>query len=433
MNAMSQTINQKRAYFIWFLCAFFFFAIYIIRVSPSILTPTLMQLFHCDALTIGAFSGFFYYPYIAMQIPVGLMMDVYSPKKIMVFSILTCLLSTLLFATMTTINMGYLSRFIMGFGASFAFVGSLRIAALWFQPKQFAFLAGVSQSMGMLGAMIGQGPIGIVYQWFGWRLVIWAMVVVFFLIALLMMYLFKMPQTTTSSTPAKIKPWSAILTILNNKQTWYNCLFIGLVYGPTACFGEQWGASFLSQHQGISIDAAGQETGLMFIGIAIGCPLMGWLSDYIQRRLIIMQIGVLGCLISLSLIIYGSELPGHWVFDTTNYGLLLFVYGIANSCIVASYAFASEINPPHLTGIALGITNMACVILGALMIPLVGFVLDATSSSAMLQSMPSFSSKGYQIAFAALPIGLALAFLVSLLQKETYCRHRLNTEAETSI
>ena len=78
------------AYLIWFLGAFFFFIDYIIRVSPSILTPTLMQFFHTNAFSIGGFSGFFYYAYIGMQIPVGLLVDRFGPKWLLIGATMIC-------------------------------------------------------------------------------------------------------------------------------------------------------------------------------------------------------------------------------------------------------------------------------------------------------------------------------------------------------
>ncbi|MBX9702543.1 MAG: MFS transporter, partial [Silvanigrellaceae bacterium] len=143
-------------YFIWLLGAFFYLIDYVIRVSPSVLTPTLMQFFNANAFAIGGFSAFFYYAYIGMQIPVGILVDKFGPKFLLVGSALICAGSTFMFAEMQTITIGFLSRLLMGFGASFAFVGTLKLISIWFPGDKFAFLAGMTQAMGMVGAMVGQ-------------------------------------------------------------------------------------------------------------------------------------------------------------------------------------------------------------------------------------------------------------------------------------
>jgi len=412
---------NNMAYVIWFLGAFFFFIDYIIRVSPSILTPTLMQFFHTNAFSIGGFSGFFYYAYIGMQIPVGLLVDRFGPKWLLIGATLICAFSTFLFATMQHLSMGFLSRFLMGFGASFAFVGTLKLISIWFKAERFAFLAGLTQAMGMLGAMMGQGPMAMVYHQFGWQNCLYALSVGFVLLAVGMIFLIReKPHKLTSHQPISVQ--SSLISLFKNAQNCLNCLFIGLLYAPSACFGEQWGASFLSLVQSISIEKAGHETGILFIGLAIGCPLLGWLSDRMGRRVIIMQICVALCCLLLTLIIYGHALPIHRWLTPSVYMVLLFMYGFFNSGIVVSYALAAEINPHQQTGIALGVTNMASVILGALMIPIVGLILDNLWTGTIHQGIPVFSIQEYRIAFSALPIGCILAFGISLFQKETYCR-----------
>ncbi|MBA2648620.1 MAG: MFS transporter [Legionella sp.] len=420
----TKQVNFQSPYLIWFLGAFFFFIDYIIRVSPSILTPTLMHYFHVNAFTVGGFSAFFYYTYIAMQIPVGVLVDRYGPKWLLILSALICGASTFIFANMSTINIGFLSRILMGFGASFAFVGTLKLISLWFAPRQFAFLAGLTQAFGMLGAMVGQGPMAVINQMIGWRTAMNYFGYVFLILSALMLVFIEnksTPLETDQDLQPKIQILESFRLIFRNSQNWLNCIFIGLLYAPSACFGEQWGVSFLSLNQGISIEAAGHEIGMMFIGLALGCPILGWVSDKIQRRVLVMRISVIICLILLSIIIYGKLFPNLFDLHPFDYTLMLFIYGFFNSGIVCSYALASEINPAQLTGIALGITNMASVLIGAMMIPVVGFVLDHFSGG-MIQGQLVFHIKSYQIAFIALPIGFIVAFIISFFQKETYCQ-----------
>lgn len=426
MNTTTIGSNRQLPYLIWFLGASFFFTDYIIRLSPGILTPQLMQFFHANGETVGWFSGFFYYAYISMQIPVGILVDKFGPKWLLVMASLICTLSTFMFAEMSHIGMGFLSRFLMGFGASFAFVGTLKLISLWFQPERFAFLAGLTQAMGMVGATVGLGPMAFVYQNFGWQNSMFGLGFVFLVLTILMMLCIKNKNLTheqdTLGTNHEVAVLSSMQFILKNPQNWLNCLFIGLLYAPSACFGEQWGPSFLSLNQGISMEAAGHETGMMFVGLAIGCPVLGWISDRLQRRLLVMRISVAVCLILLTIVIYGRLIFGMGAIHPLTYTVLLFIYGFFNSGIVCSYALASEINPHQLTGMALGITNMASVIVGAMLIPLVGMLLDGLSTGVLVNGAPVFDIKAFQIAFSALPIGFIVAFVISFFQKETYCQ-----------
>lgn len=408
--------DKLHPYFVWFLGASFFLVDYIIRVSPSVLTHELMRTFNVNAFAVGLFSGYFYYAYISMQIPVGILVDKFGPKRLLVVSVLICSLSVFMFSNTDSISIGYLSRVLMGLGASFAFVGTLKLISIWFSARRFALLAGITQAMGMLGAMIGQGPMSHWYDIFGWRQCMHSLGI-FFILLCIFIYVFVKDENhylddhdVDSAHTVKVIP--ALKSVLTNTQSWLNCLFVGLMYAPTACFGEQWGAPFLSVHQHISITTAGQETGILFIGLALGCPVLGWLSDYFNTRVLIMRISVVLCLVALTTIIYGHA-NAAWTIA------LLFAYGFFNSGIVVSYAMASEINSRQYTGIALGISNMSSVILGAIMIPIVGWLLDHLWSGNIQNGIHVFAPHTFKLAFIALPLGLISAFVITFFQRDT--------------
>ncbi|OGT48208.1 MAG: hypothetical protein A3E82_07455 [Gammaproteobacteria bacterium RIFCSPHIGHO2_12_FULL_38_11] len=410
--------NTLNLYIAWFLGALFFLVDYVIRVSPSVLTPELMRTFHANAFSIGLFSGYFYYIYIGMQIPVGILVDRFGPKRLLMISVLICAFSTFIFATTHSIAVGYFSRMLMGFGAAFAFVGTLKLISLQFGPERFALLAGTTQAMGMLGAMIGQGPMALLYHKVGWRVAISGFSL-FFLLLFFCIFIFVKQNKTLPHDPEYTNTKtlsSALKAILTNSQNWLNCLFIGLLYAPSACFGEQWGASFLSVNQSISIASAGHETGIMFIGLAIGCPVLGWISDYFKTRVYVMKISTIFCLALLTTVIYGNLSP---LWAT----LCLFGYGFFNAAIVVSYSMASEINARRFTGIALGIANMASVLIGALMIPIVGFILDLFWNGKIIDGIHFFSPHIYKMTFIAFPIILIAAFIITFFQKDTRCQY----------
>lgn len=413
---------------VWLCGALFFLLDYIVRVSPSVLTPTLMAEFHTNAFAIGAFSGFFYYAYICMQIPVGILVDRFGPKRLLVVATAICAFSTLLFSGMHSLTMGYASRVLLGFGASFALVGTWKLTSLWFDSRKFALLAGTAQAMGMLGAMIGQGPMAMLYQSIGWRESIDGVAFIFVLLCLFFIFMVKdtNPKITDIDLSQKIKIGPSLKKIMKNKQAWLNCLFVGLLYAPSACFGEQWGASYIASTLHVPMDAAGHATGIMFIGLAIGCPVLGFISDRMQARLPVMRVSILACLVLLTIIIYGTHLPVAFshLLSLNVITALLFAYGFFNAGIVISYAMAAELNPRKLTGIAMGFSNMASVIVGAIMIPIVGYVLDLLWTGGMQNGARVFSASDYQTAFIALPILFIIGYAVTFFIKETHCQYQ---------
>lgn len=163
---------DKKRYFpwlIWALGAAFFFSEYFARVAPSVMVPELMQSFHVKALSLGALSAFFYYAYVAMQIPVGALVDRYGSHRLLTVAAALCGISCLLFSMAQTLLIAELGRLLMGFSAAFAFVGALKLATVWFPASRFGLLSGLTQALGMAGAAVGEGPISVSVAAIGWR------------------------------------------------------------------------------------------------------------------------------------------------------------------------------------------------------------------------------------------------------------------------
>lgn len=414
------------AYYAWVLGSLFFFVEYFIRVSASVLANTLMQTFQATGLELGILFGSFYYTYIIMQLPVGILMDRYSPQRLMMVAASVCALGCLLFALMHSMTMGYLSRLLMGFSAAFGFVGTLKIISLWFAPTQFALFAGITQALGMVGAYVGDAPMSWIFAHFGWRQ---TMVAIALLLLLLGLALLKLPAQRVKSARtqrqafANISLTAALKLVLANPYIWLNCLFIGMLYGPTAIFGEQWGPMYISQALGVSRNMGAGVIGWTFIGLAIGCPLQGWLAGKVGNGLWIMRVSALSSGLLLCLLIYGSILGLHFTVITAT--SLLFLYGICNAGIVPSYAYAAQIIPRNVSGVSLGITNMASVILGAVLSPVVGGLLEIWSTPGHAMD-GGYTTADFQMTFLVIPICFCFALLISFFLKEAKVTHLQN-------
>ena len=66
-----------------------------------------------------------------------------------------------MFAKATSVEIAYLGRFLIGFGVSVGFLGSLALGSKWFPPQRFAFLAGLAMFAGMDQRYDGAGAAGV--------------------------------------------------------------------------------------------------------------------------------------------------------------------------------------------------------------------------------------------------------------------------------
>lgn len=415
--------NPYYPWLVWGLAASAFFIEYFARVAPAVIVDSLMHDFNVQALALGSLSAFFYYTYVGMQIPVGILVDRFSLRWLLTSMILLCGVSCLIFATTTHLEIAEFARLMMGFGAAFAFVSALKVAAVWFPAQKFGLLAGLTQALGMLGAAVGQMPMAYLVENLGWRSALCFIASFMILLSVMVALLVRDPRLPTTQAKTKktlaYTPWSGLLRVLRNPQTWWNALFAGLLYAPTAALAELWGVKFFRQTYHLSNEVAAMGISLIFIGWTIGGPLIGWISDKIQRRKMILIISASLSLLFASLVILVPDLPLGLLFS------LLFLYGFANTGVATAYAVASEINSQAVAGTSVAFANMVSVIVGAGFQPLIGWMLQKNWDGTMLQGVPLYSNSDFRTGLLILLASLLLALFVACGIKETYCR-RIN-------
>lgn len=403
---------------IWGLGAAFFFAEYYARVAPSVMADDLMRAFDINAFALGGLSAFFYYAYISMQLPVGMMMDKYGPHRLLTVTALICAIGAFGFAYAPNIYFADLGRLCMGFGAAFAFVGSLKLASVWFPASRFGLMAGLTQAVGMLGAATGEGPMSVLVSKIGWHSTMLLIGAVFVLLAIAIGLIVRDAPAKATHPRRKIGSknfslFSSLKIVAKNRQSWINAAYAGFVYAPTAAFAELWGVSFLEHAYHIDVTHAATAIGLIFIGWGVGGPVTGHFSDYFGNRKQFMYASALCGLVCLLLILY-VHLPLMVIY------CLLFIYGMTNTGVSISYAVSAEINPHRTAGTSMALTNMASVIVGASFQPLIGFLLVLHWNGLMHSGAPVYQTSDYQTALLLLPICSFLGFITAFFVKETH-------------
>jgi MFS family permease len=407
---------------IWTISASFFFYKYLIQVSPSVMTFDLMQAFKINAASLGNLSAFYFYAYLVMQIPVGIMLDKYSPRLVTSGAILMCSISTFVFSQTNSLWLGCVSRALMGAGAAFAAVSCFKLASQWFTPKRFALVSGMFMTAAMLGAVGGQMPLSLLVQHVGWRIALE-------MISLMGIFLSITYFAIVRDKPTKLAPSSKnnqkinhfLAQIVTNKQTWFLALYGGLAFAPVSVFGGLWGVPFLEVAYHLSRADAALAISCIFIGFAVGAPLLGWLSDYMGRRKPLLFLGTFSALCCLSLAVYSTMLT------LPALSALLFCFGFGASGLFTSFAMIREIFPIVVAATVLGIMNTVNTLCEALYEPLVGAFLDRTWDGKVVNGTHQFSVQGYHTSLLLLPISLAVALILLFFVRETYCRTKEET------
>ncbi|MGE9296919.1 MAG: MFS transporter [Puniceicoccales bacterium] len=405
------------AWMVWGAAGLFVLYQVVLQASASIMEQGLIHDLHISNAQLGALGSSFYYTYLTLQIPAGLVVAHYGPRKAMTIGLIGCAVSALGFGFSQNLDTAEAMRVLMGMFAAPAVVSTLTIASRWFSPAKFALLAGLTEMLGSIGGALGQDLLSLVVAEWGWRITMFTCAGTGVVLALL-------AWGAVRDIPAKSYPGTAsggesrplkinLRRVLGSFQIWNVGMICGLIFAVATAFALLWSVPFLQTKYGMSLTHAALATSMLLWGNVIGLPSVGGLSSRLSRRKPVLRLGGLGSLALISIIIYGPPLPFIGIC------VVLFLCGLTSSVYVLAFEIAGEISAPDDRSAVLGMTNMLCMLMGGwLLQPLIGLLLQPTTPPAGSE-VSVISINNYQTALSVLPAGIGLAMILLFFLPET--------------
>lgn len=410
-------ISKKQLLFGFFICfvgAIFYCYEFILRIIPGALQSELSTaLGHISATSFGQISALYYFAYSPMQMPVGMLMDRFGPRKLLTIACLCCTLGSWMFTLTTSLFLVGSGRFLVGFGSSFAFVGVLSLALHWLPRRYFSSVAGLITTLGMLGIVYGEVKITEWSMIIGWEQVLVSIAFIGSGLSLLMFFVVRDgPEGHHPNRYPLPEFFHNVLKVLTCPEVWLIGFVGACLYTSLSVFGELWGKTYLEQaHHLTKVDAA-KTLSAVFLGWAVGAPISGYLSDTTGRRVLPLFIGAVLSLICISFVIY---CPGLSYFKLN---ALLFFYGFFSSTEIIVFIMAKECTGAKLSGTVFAVTNMIVTLGGVVFQPLVGKLLDTFGDSGIVEGEHIYTVVDYQVALSILPISLLVVTILAFFIKD---------------
>lgn len=420
--------SLRMSWTVWGLGALLYLIGFYQRVAPGVMTVELMTDFRLSATSLGNLSAFYFYSYVAMQIPTGLLADHWGPRRLLALGAAVAGFGTLIFAFAADAWWANTGRLMIGGSVAVAFVGMLKLAGHWLPPKQYAMASGMALFCGIIGAVFAGVPLGLLVDAFGWRPVMTVSAVATFGVAMGIWlvvrddpkekgYASYATHQSDDDTRLRDSALAGIGAVFRYRNTWLLYLIPGAVVGSVLTFAGLWGVPFLTTHYGMDKTQAAAMCSALLIAWAVGGPVFGWLSDHLGHRRPLYALGCLVILIGWSLLILTPGLPLGILL------ILLIVVGFFSGNMIIGFAFAKESAPAHLMGTASGVVNMGVMMGPMLLQPAVGWMLDRSWDGTLTEGVRVYSLEAYQNGFGLMLAWLALAMVLILFTRETHCRH----------
>lgn len=413
----NQHISKKRAIIIFLLASFFYFYQMILQVSPDVLGPYLMEKFSVTEHRLGMLTSAYFFAYMLMQIPVGILLDRWGAHRMLSLASCLCALGSFLFSIAPHFYIASLSRLLIGVGAAFAYIGGLKLVSNWFPGQRFSLMMGLLSTIGMFGGIIGEAPLAEVIEQIGWRESMFCLGLIGLAISLLMLFFIRETPFSVYSEKQDIPTLSKQQKqeVFHNKQLWFASFYESIISIPPIILTSLYGVPFLKDKYGLDEVTASRIISIVFVGFMVSGPFWGWFSDYIKRRLPPMYAAAIGSPVILFLLIYFS-------FPLPIVGLLLFSLGFFSYGSITAFSTIHEITRPQYLGTALGMLNMFDDLGAAFMLPIFGRLLGLFGTPTYSHSTYTYALTDYQHVFMILIAIMIIPIILLRFIKETYAK-----------
>jgi MFS family permease len=397
------------AIIIFILASAFIFYKYALEMAPDVLNLTWQHDLGLTPGQIGNIAASYYYAYMLLQIPIGLIADHWGVRRVSAAGLLCCVCGSLILANAHGFWTAGIGRFITGLGAAGAFICGVKLITIWFPERLFALLIGLFIMLGILGGVGGHQPLADLIHAYGWRSSL-QMAAVFglVLIALYLIFL-KDKKHAQDHSKAEQSLIYGLQAVLKNKQSWLVSIYSGFMFAPLVVLGGVFGIATLRGLYAVSVHQATYDAQALFIGFALSAPVSGWLSDKMQRRLPLMIAGpILAMLVLISLYLH--------IFSVAWLPELMFLFGFFLGGFLPCFSLIKEINPLLCAGCAVGFMNTFEAAFSGFSATLAGHL------SLWLKGLDGIQTIGPHklvLLFVLLEMLVAMLFLIGL--RETKC------------
>lgn len=428
---------KRRRQIVWASVALAFLTAYFHRTGTGVVADSLMRDFGIQqASELGILSSIYFYTYAILQIPAGIMADRYGPRIVISTAMLISACGAVMVGWADSLPFLYAGRFLSSVGVSLIYVNIVKLQVEWFRLREFATMCGLLTLIGNAGSLLAATPLAIVVEALGWRASFYligfysiVMAVICWLVVRNRPLDVGLPSIADvqvqegEERPATVEAHGTVIDglkkVIKNRYTWPPFFASVTLYGAYMAFIGIWGMPYFMQIYHMPRVEAANHVMMMAVGNMVGGPLVGYLSDRLGfRRRPFAFISLLFLINWLVLTTWNGARPVEWALYP-----ICFFMGVGVSGVSIAVACAKEVNPPHLTGITVGIVNSAPFVGAALMQPIFGWMLDRNWQGVIEQGVKIYPISAYQNAFWFCVVIVMIGLLFTVMIKETKCRN----------
>jgi len=347
---------------VWFIATLFVIYSFCLNTAAAVFADAIKTTLHANNFDVSLATGAFILGFACMQIPAGYLLDKFNARFVVSTGVFLLALGNAIASFSTHLIIFALANILQGVGASFAFIAAAILISQWFPGKIFPILFGLTQMISCISAGIIHYYFTVLLQTHTWNEVYQGLALFGCVLFVLTLLLVKTPLSY--KRPESISLKDSLAAVLENKQIWLCTIAAAASFGVLLAYASVWYLQPETYYAVKNLDAV-IIGGMIFFGIGVGTPLLGWFSNLVKSRIMVIHLTLVLGTMALLLGIY---LP-HFNIDTLLIiKFISFCIGFLLSGSMLFYTIVSEISPDNTRGVAISFLNTAVFLFNTLML-----------------------------------------------------------------
>lgn len=374
MQEQVHDIGRRRAWGIWSVGLSVYVLAVFHRSSLGVAGLLAAERFHIAATQLAFFTVLQLLVYAAMQIPVGLMLDRFGAKRMLLAGLVLMTAGQFAFALASAFAPAVAARAVLGAGDTMVFVSVLRLVTAWFLVRQAPMVTQLTGQLGQLGAIAAAAPLALALDRLGWtRTFALASSVGLVLLVAVLLLVKDSPYRTTDVVRLKMRALAGSLkSVWGNPGTRLGMWSHFTAQFSVTVFGMLWGFPFLVVGEGLSERTAGLLLMVMTGWVIVSGPVMGSLVTrfpFYRSRIVLGVVAAIA--VAWTAVLAWPGVAPLWLLV-----VLVCAMATGGPASMVGFDLARSFTPAEATGRANGIVNIGGFLASLLTMALIGLVLD---------------------------------------------------------
>jgi sugar phosphate permease len=256
---------------------------YLLRTVNAVISPELTRELALSSGALGLLTSAYFIAFAAMQIPAGMLLDRYGPRRVEPALLLFCGIGTLAFALADGVTGLLIARALIGLGVAVNLMAPLKAISAWYPPERQASLASWIMAAGGVGALAATTPVELALRVTTWRGVFVVLCVFAFGIAAWIWW--RVPDTQPATAGGGVAAqWAGVRAIFRNRRFWWIAPLGSFGMGSFMAIQGLWSVPWLMEVNGYDRATAAGHLLLMSAVILAGYVILGMLATRLARQ-----------------------------------------------------------------------------------------------------------------------------------------------------